>query len=186
MFVCRRSEGRRSATRDRTHRGNVVDRTGAPARRAALVLRSDRSVHAAPPGEVVLTGNVVDVSGLTVAPGVIDMHAHSDLAAPADPAYEARVMEGVALEFVGQDELGHAPVTDVTADELHARLTGWSAPPAPTWSSSAPTRWTHRPPTTTPAALPPVSNTFSSVGSSRSGRVGAPTVFPAGPSGGTR
>ena len=109
--------------------GNVVDGTGAPARRADLVLGNGRIAHVVPPGKAVSTGAVVDVSGLTVAPGFIDMHAHSDLAVLADPAHEAKVMQGITLEVIGQDGLGYAPVTKTTADELHAQLVGWNGAP---------------------------------------------------------
>src|SRR5699024_11759305 len=54
--------------------GNVVDGTGAPARRADLVLGNGRIAHVVPPGKAVSTGTVVDVSGLTVAPGRSEEH----------------------------------------------------------------------------------------------------------------
>lgn len=109
--------------------GHVVDGTGAPARRADIVLRDGRIAHVVPPGRVISTGTVVDVSDLVVAPGFIDMHAHSDLAVLADPAHEAKVMQGITLEVLGQDGLGYAPVTDTTADELYTQLAGWNGSP---------------------------------------------------------
>ncbi|MFI6575590.1 amidohydrolase family protein [Nocardiopsis sp. NPDC050513] len=109
--------------------GRVVDGTGVPARAADVVLARGRVRHLSPPGTVRTTGEVVDVGGLVVAPGFIDMHAHSDLAVLADPAHEAKVLQGVTLEVVGQDGLGYAPVTDATADEIRARIAGWNGAP---------------------------------------------------------
>ncbi|MFW6638594.1 N-acyl-D-amino-acid deacylase family protein [Nocardiopsis algeriensis] len=117
--------------------GLVADGSGAPARPADVVLRGPRITHVVPTGDgrsAAGTGggrpaDVVDVTGLVVAPGFIDMHSHSDLAVLADPAHEAKVLQGVTLEVVGQDGLGHAPVTDTTEEELRVRLAGWNGTP---------------------------------------------------------
>nr|WP_221442254.1 D-aminoacylase [Nocardiopsis algeriensis] len=117
--------------------GLVADGSGAPARPADVVLRGPRITHVLPTGDgrsAAGTGggrpaDVVDVTGLVVAPGFIDMHSHSDLAVLADPAHEAKVLQGVTLEVVGQDGLGHAPVTDTTEEELRVRLAGWNGTP---------------------------------------------------------
>jgi N-acyl-D-aspartate/D-glutamate deacylase len=57
--------------------GTVVDGTGAPGRRADVALRGQRIVAV---GEFVFDpgAKVIDVSGLIVAPGFIDLHSHSD------------------------------------------------------------------------------------------------------------
>jgi predicted amidohydrolase YtcJ len=57
--------------------GTIIDGTGAPGRRADLAVRGDRiavigSFEADPKAKV------LDVSGLIVAPGFIDLHTHSD------------------------------------------------------------------------------------------------------------
>ncbi|WP_150240417.1 N-acyl-D-amino-acid deacylase family protein [Nocardiopsis quinghaiensis] len=109
--------------------GRVVDGTGGPSRRADLVLRHGRISRVLPPGNARTTGTVVDVDGLVVAPGFIDMHSHSDLAVLADPAHEAKTLQGVTLEVLGQDGLGYAPVTDDTVEELRAQLAGWNGRP---------------------------------------------------------
>ncbi|MFE6448551.1 N-acyl-D-amino-acid deacylase family protein [Nocardiopsis dassonvillei] len=109
--------------------GLVVDGTGGPSRRADLVLRDGRIAHIVPPGGARTTGTVVDVEGLAVTPGFVDMHSHSDLAVLADPAHEAKTLQGVTLEVLGQDGLGYAPVTDDTAGELRAQLAAWNGRP---------------------------------------------------------
>ena len=39
-------------------------------------------------------GKIIDGSDLTITPGFIDMHAHSDLAVLADPDHLAKVTQG--------------------------------------------------------------------------------------------
>ncbi|MEU3233454.1 N-acyl-D-amino-acid deacylase family protein [Nocardiopsis alba] len=109
--------------------GRIVDGTGGPSRLADLVLSAGRISHVLPSGTARGRGETVDVTGLVVAPGFIDMHAHSDLAVLADPAHEAKVLQGVTLEVLGQDGLGYAPVTDATVDPIRERIAAWNGTP---------------------------------------------------------
>lgn len=74
-------------------------------------------------------GKVIDGSELTITPGFIDMHAHSDLAVISDPAHLAKVSQGVTLEVVGQDGLSYAPTNEVTQHEIREQLFGWNGNP---------------------------------------------------------
>lgn len=81
--------------------GTVVDGTGAPGRRADVLVSGPRiaAVGAGlrrPPG-----ARVLDVGGLTVAPGFIDLHSHSDFTFPAFPDSPGQVTQGVTSELVG-------------------------------------------------------------------------------------
>jgi N-acyl-D-amino-acid deacylase len=77
---------------------------------------------------------VVDADGLVLAPGFIDMHAHSDLQMLANPGHEAKVCQGVTLEVLGQDGLSYAPVDDAVLDALREQLAGWNGdPPGFSW-----------------------------------------------------
>jgi N-acyl-D-amino-acid deacylase len=81
---------------------------------------------------------VLDGAGLALAPGFIDMHAHSDLAVLADPAHEAKAAQGVTLEVLGQDGLSYAPVDDATLPGLRTQIAGWNGPGADfTWRDVA-------------------------------------------------
>lgn len=75
-------------------------------------------------------GKVIDGSDLTITPGFIDMHAHSDLAVLADPVHLAKVSQGVTLEVVGQDGLSYAPTNEETQQEIREQLFGWNGNPA--------------------------------------------------------
>src|SRR5690606_7267437 len=67
-----------------------------------------------------------DAGGLALAPGFIDMHAHSDLALLRDPDHSAKAAQGVTLEVIGQDGLSYAPVDDRTLAEVRSAITGWN------------------------------------------------------------
>ncbi|MFD7906101.1 amidohydrolase family protein [Kitasatospora sp. NPDC059747] len=75
-------------------------------------------------------GRVVDADGLVLAPGFIDMHAHSDLALLLEPEHPAKVTQGVTCEVLGQDGLSYAPVDDTTLLALRRQLAGWNGDPA--------------------------------------------------------
>lgn len=57
--------------------GTLIDGTGAPSRPADLAIRGDRIV-AVGTVKAIPGARVVDVAGLVVAPGFIDLHTHSD------------------------------------------------------------------------------------------------------------
>jgi N-acyl-D-amino-acid deacylase len=80
-------------------------------------------------------GKVIDGSNLTIAPGFIDMHAHSDLAVLTDKQHLAKVSQGVTLEVVGQDGLSYVPSNPETLLEIREQLFGWNSDPKDlTWN----------------------------------------------------
>lgn len=107
----------------------VVDGTGGPARRGDVVVREGRvtAVHHEGDGGPRPGGRrTVDADGLALAPGFVDMHAHSDLALLSDPDHSAKLAQGVTLEVVGQDGISYAPVDDRTLAEVRRAVTGWN------------------------------------------------------------
>ncbi|GAB3249040.1 N-acyl-D-amino-acid deacylase family protein [Kineosporia babensis] len=77
---------------------------------------------------------VLDAGGLVLAPGFIDMHAHSDLAVLTDPEHLAKTTQGVTTEVLGQDGLSYAPADEATLDVLREQLAGWNGIPDIDWS----------------------------------------------------
>src|SRR5690606_11787081 len=54
----------------------------------------------------------VDVRGLAVAPGFIDIHSHTDTGLLRDPVAESKLRQGVTTEVAGQDGGSVAPGED--------------------------------------------------------------------------
>ena len=87
--------------------GTVYDGTGRPARAADVALRGDRIAAVAPglgPGRT-----EVDVSGLAVSPGFIDVHAHDDFAVLLEPELPFKLFQGVTTVVVGNCGSGVVP-----------------------------------------------------------------------------
>ncbi|SDP92483.1 N-acyl-D-amino-acid deacylase [Actinopolyspora xinjiangensis] len=106
----------------------VVDGSGAPAYAADVSIESGRVSAVDRPG-VPRGRRTVEADGLVLAPGFVDMHAHSDLALLTDPWHTAKVAQGVTTEVIGQDGLSYAPVDDRTLPDLRKQLTGWNGDP---------------------------------------------------------
>ncbi|WP_329382381.1 N-acyl-D-amino-acid deacylase family protein [Streptomyces sp. NBC_01716] len=108
----------------------VVDGTGQDSYRADVGVTDGRIAEirpAAPGAAPRLSGaRTLDAGGLALAPGFIDMHAHSDLALLRDPDHSAKAAQGVTLEVIGQDGLSYAPVDDATLTEVRRAITGWN------------------------------------------------------------
>ncbi|WP_103536454.1 MULTISPECIES: amidohydrolase family protein [unclassified Streptomyces] len=107
----------------------VVDGTGEPGYRADVALDGGRIAEIHPEGAPdprPTATRTVDADGLALAPGFIDMHAHSDLALLRDPDHSAKAAQGVTLEVLGQDGLSYAPVDDRTLAEVRRSITGWN------------------------------------------------------------
>jgi N-acyl-D-amino-acid deacylase len=97
--------------------GSLVDGTGAPLRLADVGVRGER---------IVAVGDLrqheaqrrVDVSGLFVAPGFIDIHAHSELTLLVDSRAASKVRQGITSEISGQCGLSAAPLVGQARDEF--------------------------------------------------------------------
>ncbi|MDQ0644729.1 family 20 glycosylhydrolase [Microbacterium murale] len=130
-----------AAGRVRVYRdATVVDGTGTSryvadvvvegARIVAIVREGDTRTIEIERGAVDLEAVEVDAHGLILAPGFIDMHAHSDLAVLEGPAHRAKILQGVTTEVIGQDGLGYAPLDDAVASVIPAQIAGWNGLPA--------------------------------------------------------
>ncbi len=93
------------------HGGHVYDGTGAPPVQANLFISGDR-ITALGPGPLPADAEVLDVSGLAVAPGFIDIHSHTNISLLVNPKAESKIRQGVTTEIVGQDGGSMGPWTN--------------------------------------------------------------------------
>ncbi|WP_431074003.1 family 20 glycosylhydrolase [Microbacterium phyllosphaerae] len=112
----------------------VVDGTGAARFVADVAVEGARVVAVLREGderELDLPADAVEIpaTGLVLAPGFIDMHAHSELAVLRGASHEAKIRQGVTTEVLGQDGLGYAPLDDATAAIIPAQIAGWNGLP---------------------------------------------------------
>jgi len=91
--------------------GRVIDGTGGPARRGDVGIIGD-SIAAVGDLTEEPAGRTIDANGLTVAPGFIDMHSHSDWRLWANRRAESKIRQGVTTEVVGNCGFSPAPVSD--------------------------------------------------------------------------
>lgn len=120
--------------------GTLIDGTGGPPRRADIHLRGDviaevvdRDPHqpASPQTE---RADVLDCSGLVIAPGFIDIHTHSDLTVLANPSADSAVLQGVTTQVVGNCGFSPHPVHPDRATALADHVSGIGGETVPiTW-----------------------------------------------------
>lgn len=114
--------------------GSVADGSGDPPERRDVLLDGEHIAAVEPPGRIPHTGReVVDATGLVVAPGFVDTHSHADNAPLLDDPDTSKILQGVTTEVVGNCGFSLAPCPPAARDEL-ARLVERIFPPLPwTW-----------------------------------------------------
>ncbi|MCK4582419.1 amidohydrolase family protein, partial [Candidatus Bathyarchaeota archaeon] len=112
--------------------GRVVDGTGNPWVLGDVAVKDGRIADV---GRVEGDAEtVIRLEGETVAPGFIDTHSHSDLFLVSEPHAEAKIMQGVTTEIVGQDGLGEAPIREADVAEWRRYLSGLNGDPDIEWT----------------------------------------------------
>jgi N-acyl-D-amino-acid deacylase len=92
--------------------GTVVDGSGSPGRAVSVRIRGDRIVEVAAGLTASQGEQVIDASGLTIAPGFIDVHSHADRGIDDSPGAGSQVLQGITTAVVGQDGGSSLPVSD--------------------------------------------------------------------------
>jgi len=94
--------------------GMVLDGSGTPARRADVRIVRTRIVQVGKftphPDD-----QIINVKGLTVAPGFIDTHSHANAGIWDDPDAETQIRQGITTAIVGEDGDSALPVNDFLA-----------------------------------------------------------------------
>jgi N-acyl-D-amino-acid deacylase len=90
---------------------SLIDGTGSPPRAADVAVRGDRIVAIRPPGSLApeASTRVVDLDGLVLAPGFIDIHTHYDAQILWDPDLTPSSWHGVTSVVMGNCGFGVAP-----------------------------------------------------------------------------
>ena len=131
--------------------GTVVDGSGASAYRADLGLRGDAIAAIGDLGAA-SAELTIDARGLTVSPGFVDVHVHSELALLRGRDRLAGARQGITTNLLAPDGFGWAPL-DAPAGASCSRIPPPSTatrrwrragrPSTPTWTASpAPLRST--------------------------------------------
>ncbi|MDR3708914.1 MAG: D-aminoacylase [Capsulimonadaceae bacterium] len=82
--------------------GTVYDGLGGPPVQSDVAIRGDRIVDIASGlASKYAAARQIDVTGLSVTPGFIDIHTHSDISVLVNPLMESSVHQGVTTEVVG-------------------------------------------------------------------------------------
>jgi dihydroorotase/N-acyl-D-amino-acid deacylase len=100
--------------------GRVVDGSGNPWIAADVAVKGDR-IAAVGRLEGARAGRVLDVKGLVITPGFIDMLGQSEMTVLVDPTVLSKITQGITTELTGEGG-SVAPMTDFARSEAQASI----------------------------------------------------------------
>ncbi len=123
--ACARGQGGEQATSG-THdlvlkNGRVFDGAGNPWFKADIGLKDGR-INKIGRVDEQHADRVIDVDGLFVSPGFIDIHSHSDTSMFVDPWMESKIRQGITTEVNGNCGGSPAPLNEKLKARVGRRL----------------------------------------------------------------
>lgn len=112
----------------------IVDGTGNPWFTADVAIAGDIIQAVGPLPADAGYDEVIDADGLTLSPGFIDMHSHSDLMQLVKPLASQKICQGITTELLAQDGLGVAPIRPEYIKEYRRYLSGLQGDPDIGWT----------------------------------------------------
>ena len=109
----------------------IIDGTGQPGYEADVAISGDRISSL---GRIESSAHrTIDARGLTLLPGLIDPHSHSDLIFTLPAERQAgllacKISQGITTTLVGNCGLGAAPYSKTTTRQILRDLNGWMSP----------------------------------------------------------
>lgn len=111
----------------------LIDGSGSPGRVADAAISNDRITHVGQNLPVNSKVEIIDGSGLTLCPGFIDAHGHSDMSLLAAPEATGKISQGITTEIIGNCGLSAFPVTTLNREHLEELYSNYNQPI--TWNS---------------------------------------------------
>jgi N-acyl-D-amino-acid deacylase len=104
--------------------GTILDGTGSPAYIGDIAVSGANIAAVGRGAPIQADVNVIDASGLCVAPGFIDMHSHSDYSLLHDKDAGSALAQGVTMEVMGNCGYSCYPVVRNREVQLQSYLAG--------------------------------------------------------------
>ena len=111
----------------------IIDGTGVPGLAGEVLVEGERIIAAGQHLQSDSDAEIVDGEGLTLCPGFIDAHSHSDISILAAPEAYGKISQGVTTEIVGNCGLSTFPVTPGNREHLQELYRNYGVEIA--WSS---------------------------------------------------
>ncbi|MFA4838635.1 MAG: D-aminoacylase [Candidatus Neomarinimicrobiota bacterium] len=101
--------------------GQVLDGLGTPARRLDVGIRNGKII-ALGDLSAVEADEIIDVAGMIVSPGFIDIHSHTDIELFVNPRAESKIHQGVTTEISGNCGDSPFPLTPEDQSEYFGKI----------------------------------------------------------------
>jgi N-acyl-D-aspartate/D-glutamate deacylase len=89
----------------------LYDGSGGPPIQGDLGITGDRIATVGAPMPVEIAAEAIDLGGLAVSPGFVDLHTHSDVSLLSDPGCVSAIEQGITTQAVGLCGFSAAPLS---------------------------------------------------------------------------